>query len=78
MIISVKVVNIHEAKTNLSSLIERAHAGEEIIIAKRGKPYARLSPLIPLEPRKPGILEGKIDDAFFDPLPEEELKAWEP
>ena len=39
---SYKVVNVHEAKTHLSRLLERAHAGEEIILAKAGKPYARL------------------------------------
>jgi prevent-host-death family protein len=38
-------VNVHEAKTQFSKLLERAHAGEEIILAKRGKPYARLLPL---------------------------------
>ena len=40
-------VNVHEAKTHLSRLLERAHAGEEIILAKAGRPYARLVPLAP-------------------------------
>jgi prevent-host-death family protein len=71
------VVNVHEAKTNLSKLLERVRAGEEIIIAKSGKPYARLCPLDPPEPRRPGLLAGKLDQSFFDPLPEEELEAWE-
>lgn len=70
-------VNVHEAKTHLSQLLERAHAGEEIIIAKGGKPYARLLPLEAPRPRKPGLLKGKLDDAFFEPLPEKELAAWE-
>jgi prevent-host-death family protein len=67
-----KTVNVHEAKTHLSRLLERAHAGEEIIIAKSGEPYARLGPLPGREPkREPGTLRGlvEITDAFFEPLP---------
>ena len=71
------VVNIHEAKTHLSRLLERVRAGEEIIIAKGGTPFARLCPLESPPPRRPGLLHGRVDDAFFDPLPEEELEAWE-
>ncbi len=72
------IVNVHEAKTQFSKLLEKAHAGQEIIVAKAGKPYARLVPLAP-EPakRQPGRLRGKIGDAFFEPLPEDELRAWE-
>lgn len=70
------VVNVHEAKTYLSKLLERAHAGEEVIIAKGGKPYARLCPLEPLPPRQPGFLEGSVGPEFFEPLPDEELEAW--
>ena len=71
------VVNVHEAKTHLSRLIDRAHAGEEIILAKAGKPYARLGPLEPRRPRQPGLAKGRITDAFFAPLPADELDAWE-
>jgi prevent-host-death family protein len=70
-------VNVHDAKTHLSRLLERAHAGEEIILAKSGKPYARLVPLAPSSSRRPGGLEGTVDDSFFDPLPDAELDAWE-
>jgi len=70
-------VNLNEAKTHLSKLIERVRAGEEVIIAKSGKPVARLVPFEPPAPRRPGLLSGKVEDAFFDPLPEEELEAWE-
>lgn len=69
-----KTVNVHEAKTHLSRLLERAHAGEEIVIAKSGRPYARLGPLPEREPRrKAGTLKGavKFTAAFFDPLPAE-------
>lgn len=72
-------VNVHEAKTHLSRLLEQAHSGEEIILAKAGKPYARLMPLAaePV-PRQPGRLRGQIDTSrFFDPLPPDELDAWE-
>jgi prevent-host-death family protein len=69
-------VNIHEAKTHLSKLLRRVMNGEEIIIAKSGKPIAVLSPIekIP-EPRIPGIDKGKIiiHNNFDDPLPEFDL-----
>jgi prevent-host-death family protein len=72
-----KTVGVHEAKTHLSKLLERVRAGEEVIIAKHGQPYARLCPLEPPAPRRPGLLAGKLDPSFFEPLPEEELEAWE-
>ncbi len=72
------VVNVHEAKTHLSKLLDRAHAGQEIILAKAGKPYARLMPLAPSsEGRQPGRLKGRLPQAFFEPLPEDELAAWD-
>jgi prevent-host-death family protein len=73
-----KMVNINEAKTHLSQLIERVRAGEEITIAKSGKPVARLAPLQASSPRTPGLLVGTVEDTFFEPLPDDELDAWEP
>ena len=70
------IVNVHQAKTQLSRLLKRAHEGEEIVLAKAGKPYARLVPLEEAQPRVPGIAAGRVDKAFFEPLPESELKAW--
>jgi prevent-host-death family protein len=71
------LVNVHDAKTQFSKLLERADAGQEIILAKAGKPYARMMPLAPAAPkRQRGRVKGIIDDAFFEPLPEAELKAW--
>lgn len=70
-------VNVHEAKTQFSRLLERAHAGESIIIAKNGEPYARLVPLLPPKSRSPGLLKGKVEESFFEPLPEDELSAWD-
>ncbi|EFK10032.1 toxin-antitoxin system, antitoxin component, PHD family [delta proteobacterium NaphS2] len=71
------IVNVHEAKTHFSKLLDRAHNGEEIIIGKAGKPYAKLIPLSPVKERVPGIAKGAVTDAFFEPLPESELEAWE-
>ena len=68
-----QVTNIHEAKTNLSKLIERVLAGENVIIAKAGKPVAQLvSYKEKVKPRKPGLLKGKIwiSDDFNDVDPE--------
>jgi len=72
------LVNVHEAKTHFSKLLEKAHAGQEIILAKAGKPYARMVPLATVtSKRQRGRVKGIIDDAFFDPLPDTELDAWE-
>ena len=68
-------VNVHEAKTHLSRLLERVRAGEEIIIARAGKPCARLAPLVPTPPRVLGRyrnLDGDVPDSFFEPLNAEE------
>ncbi len=64
-------VNIHDAKTNLSKLLEAVARGEEVVIAKSGRPVAKLVPLPRLE-KSPGRLEGKIRiaDDFDAPLPE--------
>jgi prevent-host-death family protein len=78
----VATVTIHQAKTNLSKLIARAEAGEEVVILRGKDPVVRLTP-ISSRKRKPafGMLKGKIpslpDEFFFDPLPEEELRLWE-
>lgn len=72
-----KQFDVYEAKTQLSRLLERARAGETLILCKRGKPYARLCPLEAAPPRRPGLLKGTLGDSFFEPLPDEELEAWE-
>lgn len=74
-----KTLNIHAAKTHLSSLVAEAEAGEEIIIARAGKPVARLMPLENKKrPRKPGTMKGLIwmSDDFDAPLPPDLLKAF--
>lgn len=75
-----KTVNLYEAKTHLSALVERASRGEEIVIAKAGQPKARLVPLAnPQQPRKPGAWKGRVVIAsdFDAPFPEEVLAAFE-
>ena len=73
------VVNVHEAKTQLSRLLAQVEAGEEVVIARNGKPVARLVSVQRRGKRQFGSMKGRIrlDDSFFDPLPEEELAAWE-
>ncbi len=74
-----KPVNLYQAKTQLSRLVDRAAAGEEIIIAKAGRPMARLVALEEHVPKRtPGRWKGKIWIApnFDDPMTEEELKEW--
>ena len=78
-----KTFNVHEAKTHFSKLIDRAHAGEEIVLAKAGVPYAKLVPFeeAPAPVRKPGrwkhLLKHVPSDVWFEPLPDDELDAWE-
>lgn len=76
-------VTIHQAKTNLSKLIEKACAGEEIIIARGPDPVVRLVALEEGKTRKKaprpfGLLKGKfkVGPEFFEPLPDDELEAW--
>ena len=73
------VVNIHQAKTQLSRLLAQAEAGEEVVIARRGVPVARLVRCKPGGKRRFGAMKGKlaVDERFSDPLPDEELRAWE-
>ena len=73
-------INIHQAKTQFSRLVERVASGEEIIIAKSGKPVARLVPYAPNRAvRRPGAMRGKIriKKNFDEPLPKEILASFE-
>lgn len=71
-------VNIHEAKTHFSKLLERVALGEEIIIARAGEPIAKISPLTPRAVRTPGGAEGlKVPESFFEALPEVFTKHFE-
>lgn len=72
-------VSVHEAKTHLSRLIEKVLAGEEVIVERNHKPVIKLVPAQPPK-KKPllGAFKGqfKLDDAFFEPLPDDELALW--
>ena len=73
-------VTIRAAKTQLSKLIALAEAGEEVVIMRDTEPVVRLVPVNRPAPRRvPGTLKGQVvvTDAFFEPLPEDELRAWE-
>jgi prevent-host-death family protein len=72
------VVNLYDAKAQLSRLIDRATAGEEVVIGRAGKPLVRLVPVETMSPRQPGLLKGMVvPDAVFDPLPDDEQALWE-
>ena len=82
-----KTVNIHQAKTQLSRLLKRVEAGEEVLLARAGKPVAKLVPISAHKPREPGLwlrkyphlipeLE-KLSELVEQPLPEDELALWE-
>ena len=74
-----KVVTIHVAKTNLSRLIVQACAGEDVVIARGRTPVVRLVPVeVPEPKRRFGSMRGqlRVTDAFFEPLPDDELKEW--
>ena len=72
-------VSVHEAKTHLSRLLRRVAAGEEIVIARSGKPVARLMPVTKPERRALGIDEGKFEvpDDFNAPLPDDVVEGFE-
>jgi prevent-host-death family protein len=70
-------VNVHEAKSRLSELLVRVEGGEEIVIARAGKPIAQLTAVTPPRDRSFGIMHLSVPESFFDHLPESELAAWE-
>lgn len=71
------VLNVQEAKTRLSELLARVERGEDVLIARAGRPVAHLSAVEVPPPRTFGILDLTVPDSFFEPLPETEVSAWE-
>lgn len=70
-------VNVQDAKTRMSELLVRVERGEDIVIARGGRPIARLSALASPQPRELGFLPGgAIPESFSEPLPEDELEQW--
>jgi prevent-host-death family protein len=81
-VLPVRIVNVHQAKTHLSRLIDEAHAGETIVLAKAGKPWARLMPLAPPAPQRiPGRLRSRgplrQPDLLLQPLDASEQELWD-
>lgn len=70
-------VNVQEAKTRLSELLARVERGEEVIIARAGKPVAHLSAVERAPDRAFGTMRIEVTDDFFEPLPDSELASWE-
>lgn len=73
-------VNVEKAQSELPQLLTRVEAGEEVVITRAGEPVARLVNCLPRRGKRQfGALKGRlvVDGSFFDPLPEEELSAWE-
>ena len=71
-----QTVNMQEAKTNLSKLVDTARHGGEVIMANRGIPVARIVPIEDAGKRPLGFVPGTLSEEFFDALPDEELDAW--
>ena len=73
-----RIVNVRQAKAQLSWLLAQVEAGEEVLIARRGEPVARLVPCRPRGKRRPDVLKGKIvvPEHLLEPLPEKELRVW--
>jgi prevent-host-death family protein len=74
----VKIVNMHEAKTTLSQLVEQVENGEEVLLARAGKPVARIVPIKTTGRRTIGQWRGRVrmTDDFDAPLPDAELAGW--
>jgi prevent-host-death family protein len=72
-----RIVDVEAARADLDALLDLACAGEEIIVSIGGTPVAKLVP-VRQQKREPGVLKGLVlPDEFFDPLPDDELDAWE-
>lgn len=69
--------NILDAKTRLSELLNRVEAGEDVVIAKSGRPMARLVKIESPKKRPLGFIKGHLPDDFLEPMSEEELAEWE-
>ena len=70
-------VNVQDAKTRLSQLLAAAERGEEVVIARGGRPVVRLVPVDEPAPRPVGFVAGQLPEAFFEPPPDGELARWD-
>lgn len=69
--------NVQDAKTRLSELLGMVERGEDVVIAKAGRPVARLVKINPPTKRRLGFVKGQLPDDFLEPMGEEELEPWE-
>lgn len=69
-------VNVQEAKTRLSQLLAQVENGEDVVIARDGKPVAHLVPVEAPPRRQVGFVSGTVSELFFEPLPDDELERW--
>jgi prevent-host-death family protein len=69
--------NVQEAKTRLSQILAQTEQGEDVVIARDGRPIARLVLVGDPPPRPVGFVPGTLSDSFFEPLPDDELERWE-
>jgi prevent-host-death family protein len=72
-----RAVTVYEAKTHLSRILDEVEAGSELIVTRNGVPCARIVPLAKVGRVPLGFVKGRVTSEFFEPLPEEELAAWE-
>lgn len=74
-----EIVNIYDAKTRLSQLVDQAAAGEDVVVARNGKPLVRITRLDPKRPIRFGVLKGEVRIAadFDAPLPDDVLARFE-
>jgi prevent-host-death family protein len=72
-----RTVKVQEAKTHLSALLAEVEQGAEITIARGSTPIARLVPVDEAREREMGFVSYRVPESFFEPLPEDELEAWE-
>jgi len=70
-------VNVQYAKANLSRLLVSAEGGNEVVIARNGRPVVRLTPIPPSDQRTLGFIPGAVSDEVVRPLAEDELRLWE-
>jgi prevent-host-death family protein len=73
------IVNLYEAKTQLSRLVDQAASGQDVVIARNGKPVARLTAISEPKPVRYGVLKGKVTvaDDFEAPLPDSVIEGFE-
>jgi antitoxin (DNA-binding transcriptional repressor) of toxin-antitoxin stability system len=70
-------IDIQRLPDELSNILDQVQQGEDFLLIRDGQAIALISAIDSSEPRKPGLLKGELGDAFFEPLPEDELKGWE-